>query len=86
MNDNGLVSLAEVTRGVRDVLALEEVFHCRPAVNAAFHHCRDIHKVELPHLADMNWFSLEADFEKLSCLLNPQVVSRYQKGSNTYIP
>ena len=50
VNDNGFLSLAEVTRGVRDVLALEEIFHCRPAVNAAFHHCRDIHKVNLPQL------------------------------------
>ena len=47
VNDNGFLSLAEVTRGVRDVLALEEIFHCRPAINFAFHHCRDIHKVNL---------------------------------------
>ena len=47
VNDNGFLSLAEVTRGVRDVLALQEIFNCRPAVNAAFHHCRDIHKVKV---------------------------------------
>ena len=50
VNDNGFLSLAEVTRGVRDVLALQEIFNCRPAVNAAFHHCRDIHKVKSHNL------------------------------------
>ncbi|TRY81163.1 hypothetical protein TCAL_16785 [Tigriopus californicus] len=36
-NDNGYLSLAEVDRGVRDVLGIEEVFNCKPAVNRAFH-------------------------------------------------
>ena len=54
VNDNGFLSLAEVTRGVRDVLALEEIFHCRPAVNAAFHHCRDIHKVKPDSVSPIN--------------------------------
>ena len=57
VNDNGFLSLAEVTRGVRDVLALEEIFHCRPAVNAAFHHCRDIHKVKPDSASPISSFS-----------------------------
>ena len=62
-NDNGFVSLAEVTRvsgdggvycdltrpnrcqGVRDVINVDELFECRPAINAAFHHCKSISKV-----------------------------------------
>ena len=67
-NDNGFVSLAEVTRvsgdltevemycdltrpnccqGVRDVINVDVLFECRPAINAAFHHCKSISKVNL---------------------------------------
>jgi len=45
-NDNGFVSLAEVTRGVRDVINVDELFECRPAINAAFHHCKSISKTQ----------------------------------------
>ena len=63
VNDNGFVSLAEVTRvnckdscslvhdnenpskGVRDVINVNELFECRPAINAAFHHCKALSKV-----------------------------------------
>ena len=75
VNDNGFLSLAEVTRGVRDVLALEEIFRCRPAVNAAFHHCRDIHKVELPQLTvrEINrslYFTLEQQLSYFSAIFS----------------
>jgi len=49
VNDNGFVSLAEMTRGVRDVLQIPEIFDCRPAINRAFHHARKIAKTENPH-------------------------------------
>ena len=66
VNDNGFVSLAEVTRvgfspsllfltmrilsfkGVRDVINVTELFECRPAINAAFHHCKALSKVNSP--------------------------------------
>jgi Ca2+-binding EF-hand superfamily protein len=35
-NSNGYVSLAEVDRGLRDVLHSDELFHCKPAVIRAF--------------------------------------------------
>ena len=37
MNGNRYLSLAEVDKGIRDVLGLEEVFDCKAAVNYAFH-------------------------------------------------
>jgi len=45
VNDNGYVSLSEITRGVRDVLNLGDVFDCRPAINRAFHYSRSVSKV-----------------------------------------
>ena len=67
VNDNGFVSLAEVTRvnfiqifyitlliflikGVRDVINVSELFECRPAINAAFHHCKALSKVSSENL------------------------------------
>jgi len=49
VNDNGYASLAEVTKGVRDVLQIPDVFDCRPAINRAFHHARKISKKESEH-------------------------------------
>lgn len=57
MNDNGYVSLAEMTKGVRDVLAIDEIFDCRPAINRAFHHARKISKKESEHGDDYVTFS-----------------------------
>jgi len=37
VNGNGYVSLAEVDKGVRDVLAIDELFDCKPAINESFH-------------------------------------------------
>jgi len=33
VNGNGFLSLAEVTKGVRDVIAVDELFDCIPAIN-----------------------------------------------------
>lgn len=35
-NGNGFLSLAEVDKGVRDVLALDEIFDCKPVIMRAF--------------------------------------------------
>ena len=32
-------------QGVRDVINVTELFECRPAINAAFHHCKALSKV-----------------------------------------
>eukprot|EP00242_Pyramimonas_sp_CCMP2087_P015564 CAMPEP_0198201364 /NCGR_PEP_ID=MMETSP1445-20131203/4158_1 /TAXON_ID=36898 /ORGANISM="Pyramimonas sp., Strain CCMP2087" /LENGTH=177 /DNA_ID=CAMNT_0043871665 /DNA_START=97 /DNA_END=630 /DNA_ORIENTATION=- len=43
-NGNGYLSLAEVDKGVRDVLGLDDVFNCKPAVMRAFQASKGIHK------------------------------------------
>merc|ERR1711962_1412620 len=48
-NDNGYVSLAEVTRGVRDVIDVDDLFDSRPAINRAFHHTRKAAKSTRSH-------------------------------------
>merc|ERR1712062_419977 len=40
-NGNGYLSLAEVDKGMRDVLASDELFDCKPAVNRAFHFAKN---------------------------------------------
>ena len=35
-------------QGVRDVINVTELFECRPAINAAFHHCKALSKVNSP--------------------------------------
>ncbi len=35
-NGNGLLSLAEVDKGIRDVLKLDSVFDCKPVIMRAF--------------------------------------------------
>jgi len=42
VNGNGFLSLAEITKGVRDVIAVDELFDCIPAINRAFHYCKGI--------------------------------------------
>ena len=34
-----------LSKGVRDVINVTELFECRPAINAAFHHCKVLSKV-----------------------------------------
>lgn len=40
-NSNGYLSLAEVDKGMRDVLEIDELFDCKTAVNASFHYSKD---------------------------------------------
>jgi len=42
VNGNGYLSLAEVTKGVRDVIAVDELFDAIPAINRSFHHCKNV--------------------------------------------
>merc|ERR1712215_73683 len=42
VNGNGFLSLAELTKGVQDVLAVEELFDAIPAINRSFHHCKNV--------------------------------------------
>merc|ERR1711892_1177953 len=43
INGNGYVSLAEITKGIRDVINIGDLFDYRPAINRAFHFSRDVH-------------------------------------------
>jgi len=49
VNGNGFLSLAEVTKGVRDVIAVDELFDCIPAINRSFHHCKAVGSGDNPH-------------------------------------
>merc|ERR1711936_1149932 len=49
VNGNGYLSLAEVTKGVRDVIAVDELFDAIPAINRSFHHVKAVAKSENPH-------------------------------------
>merc|ERR1712018_268109 len=51
-NSNGYLSLAEVDKGMRDVLVIEELFDCKPAVNASFHYSKDKSQGEDVHGPD----------------------------------
>jgi len=42
VNSNGHVSLAEVDKGMRDVLGSDELFDCKDAVNASFHYAKNV--------------------------------------------
>jgi len=42
VNSNGYVSLAEVDKGMRDVLGSDDLFDCKAAVNAAFHYAKKV--------------------------------------------
>jgi len=53
VSGSGLLSLAKVTRGIRDVVGLDLLFDCRPAINRAFHYSKDVSKRRGgPHTAD----------------------------------
>jgi len=41
VNGNGFLSLAEISKGVRDVIAVDELFDCTPAINRAFHYSKN---------------------------------------------
>jgi len=40
-NGNGYLSLAEVDKGIRDVLGSDELFDCKPAMHRAFHFAKN---------------------------------------------
>uniref|UniRef100_A0A7S1J4Z5 EF-hand domain-containing protein n=1 Tax=Eutreptiella gymnastica TaxID=73025 RepID=A0A7S1J4Z5_9EUGL len=44
VNGNGYLSLAEVDKGLRDIVKLEEVYDCKPAIMRAFQASKDVHK------------------------------------------
>eukprot|EP00090_Calanus_glacialis_P031560 TRINITY_DN5238_c0_g1_i2.p1 TRINITY_DN5238_c0_g1~~TRINITY_DN5238_c0_g1_i2.p1 ORF type:complete len:184 (-),score=66.55 TRINITY_DN5238_c0_g1_i2:124-675(-) len=52
VNGNGYLSLAEVTKGVRDVIAVDELFDAIPAINRSFHHCKNVSKNPSEHGPD----------------------------------
>jgi hypothetical protein len=35
-NSNGYISLAEVDKGIRDILAIDSIFNAKPAIMRAF--------------------------------------------------
>jgi len=43
-NGNGYLSLAETDKGIRDVLKLDEVFHCKQVIMRAFQAAKDKYK------------------------------------------
>lgn len=43
-NGNGYLSLAEVDKGLRDIVKLDEVYDCKPAIMRAFQAAKDVHK------------------------------------------
>merc|ERR1712152_31720 len=51
-NGNGFLSLAEVTKGIRDVIAVDELFDAIPAINRSFHHVKNVSKTPNEHGPD----------------------------------
>merc|ERR1711953_1393840 len=49
VNGNGFLSLAEVTKGIRDVIAVDELFDAIPAINRSFHHVKNVSKTPNEH-------------------------------------
>jgi hypothetical protein len=41
-NGNGLLSLAECEKGVRDILKLDELFDCKPVILRAYQAAKDV--------------------------------------------
>ena len=52
MNGNGYLSLAEVDKGVRDVLKSDDLFDCKPAMLRAFNAVKDTAPSHTPHSDD----------------------------------
>jgi len=52
VNGNGFLSLAEVTKGIRDVIAVDELFDAIPAINKSFHHVKNVSKTPNEHGPD----------------------------------
>jgi len=52
VNSNGYLSLAEVDKGMRDVMGSDELFDCKDAVNASFHYAKKMSTGEDKHGAE----------------------------------
>merc|ERR1712183_807871 len=52
-NGNGYLSLAEVDKGMRDVLQSDELFDCKQAVNRAFHFAKNKSQGDSKHGDDL---------------------------------
>ena len=52
VNGNGYVSLAEVDKGLRDVLQLDAIFNCKKAIMRAFQASKNSVKTKSQHGAD----------------------------------
>merc|ERR1711923_605673 len=52
VNGNGFLSLAEVTKGIRDEIAVDELFDAIPAINRSFHHVKNVSKTPSEHGPD----------------------------------
>ena len=49
MNGNGHLSLAEVDKGLRDIIACDDIFDCKPAIMRAFQATKKAVKTTNPH-------------------------------------
>ena len=52
MNGNGYVSLAEIDKGLRDILGIDEIFDCKPAIFQAFKAAKRSVKTKSKHGKD----------------------------------
>ena len=52
VNGNGYISLAEVEKGLRDVICLDSIFDCKRAIARAFHASKNAVKTKSKHGAN----------------------------------
>jgi hypothetical protein len=52
MNGNGYLSLAEVDRGLQDVIRIPQLFHAKPVIMRAFQAAKNRIKATNPHGKD----------------------------------
>jgi len=58
VNGNGILSLAEVNKGIRDVIHVESLFDCTPAISRAFHYAKDISENNSPDFIEFREFRI----------------------------
>eukprot|EP01007_Sphenomonas_quadrangularis_P003109 NODE_565_length_1349_cov_589.576154_g440_i0.p1 GENE.NODE_565_length_1349_cov_589.576154_g440_i0~~NODE_565_length_1349_cov_589.576154_g440_i0.p1 ORF type:complete len:364 (-),score=92.37 NODE_565_length_1349_cov_589.576154_g440_i0:162-1253(-) len=51
-NDNRILSLAEVDKGVRDILKIDEIFDCKPAIMRAFQAAKSVAPIRSKYSED----------------------------------
>jgi hypothetical protein len=66
MNGNNYLSLAEVDKGVRDILKCDDLFNCKPAMLRAFEAVKDTAPSHTPHSDD---YVTRAEFRLLLAAL-----------------